>query len=69
MSDTLVLACLAEDFNASTGQCAAPFYTHPPGALPVLTAEEGAYIAFLIVGTWTMGVVARLFIRTGKLRV
>lgn len=69
MSGALVLACLPEDYDAATGQCAAPFYTYPPSAFPVLTAEQGALIAFSIVGAWTLGVVARLLIRAANLPV
>lgn len=64
MPSALVLACKEVDFNATTGECAAPFYTYPPGAFPELTWEEGAEIAFAIVVCWTAGLVARLIIRS-----
>lgn len=66
MPSALVLACNEADFNASTGECAAPYYTYPPGAFPELTADEGFEIAVAIVGVWTIGLVARLIIRAGQ---
>lgn len=66
MPSALVLACKEVDYDASTGVCAAPFYTYPPGAFPELTTEEGAQIAFAIVGVWTIGLIARLIIRAGQ---
>ena len=66
MSGAYYLACNAEDFNASTGECAAPYYGSPPTLIPTMTAAEGAVIAAAIAGTWTLGLVARLLIRTGQ---
>ncbi|MGV7173821.1 hypothetical protein [Xanthomonas axonopodis] len=66
-TQTLVLTCKVEDFDASTGQCAAPFYSHPPTLFPYLSVTDGLQIAFAIVGTWTVGLVARLIIRTTQL--
>lgn len=65
--DTLVLTCRVADFNATTGECAAPFYSYPPTVFPYLSAEDGLQIAFAIVGTWTLGLIARLYIRTTQL--
>ena len=66
MPSALVLACKEVDYNATTGECAAPFYTYPPGAFPELTADEGFEIACAIVGVWTLGLIARLIIRSGQ---
>ncbi|WFC43768.1 hypothetical protein [Pseudoxanthomonas sp. SE1] len=63
VAETLVLTCKVADFDASTGECSAPFYSYPPTLFPYLNAEDGLQIAFAIVGTWTLGVVARLYIR------
>lgn len=67
VEQTLVLTCKVSDFDAATGQCAAPFYSFPPTIFPHLSAEDGATIAFAIVLTWTVGLVARLIIRTTQL--
>jgi hypothetical protein len=66
MNETLVLSCKVSDYDAATGVCAAPFYSNPPGVFPALTLEQGAVIAFGIVGVWTVGLVAKLFIRASK---
>ncbi len=66
MPSALVLACKEVDYNATTGECAAPFYTYPPGAFPELTVGEGLQLAAAIVGCWTVGLIARLVIRSGQ---
>jgi hypothetical protein len=66
MPEVMVLACKTVDFDAATQTCAQPFYTYPPSAFPELTAEEGMEIAAAIVGVWTLGLVARLVIRSGQ---
>ena len=63
VGETLVLTCKVADFNAETGECVAPFYSYPPTVFPYLNVEDGLQIAFAIVGTWTLGLIARLYIR------
>ena len=59
----VVLACLAQDFDAATGVCAAPFYSVPPGALPTLTLLEaqeiGMACATLLAAAWVIKQCAR----------
>ena len=62
----LVLACNVADFNATTGECAAPYYTQVPTFVPSLSAVQGAKIGFAIVLIWTLGLIARLVIRAGQ---
>lgn len=64
MGPTLYLACDAQDYDVSTGQCAQPYYAMPPSFLPYLSYAEGAAVAGAIAGVWAVGVVARMFIRT-----
>lgn len=56
MGSPLVLSCLEADFDAATGQCAAPFYSYQPTAWPVLSIadaqEIGAALAFLLAIAW-----------------
>ncbi|MEH6416211.1 hypothetical protein [Pseudomonas sp. CGJS7] len=49
--------CKATDFNASTGECVAPFYgpVQASGFLPALDAAEGFLISVVIIGTWAIG--------------
>lgn len=58
-----VYACLPEDFDESTGTCAAAFFIEQPSALPTLTiehaAEIGAACALLFAVAW-------VFRRIGK---
>jgi hypothetical protein len=66
MAETLVLACKVADYNATTGECAAPYYTAPPYPFPDLSLEDGMVISFAIVGIWTLGLIARLIIRASQ---
>jgi hypothetical protein len=66
VAETLVLTCKVADFDASTGECSAPYYSVPPTLFPYLGVEDGLQIAFAIIGTWTLGVVARLYIRAAQ---
>ncbi|HBK46578.1 MAG TPA: hypothetical protein DDZ67_09130 [Xanthomonadaceae bacterium] len=66
-AETLVLTCKVADFDATIGQCSAPYYSQPPTLFPYLSAVDGLMISFAIVGTWTVGLVARLIIRTTQL--
>ena len=49
---TLVLTCRVADFDASTGVCAAPFYSAPPSSWPALSIADaqaiGRYFALLV---------------------
>lgn len=62
--ETLVLTCKVADYHPDTGVCDAPFFGYPPTVFPYLSAADGAEIAFLIIGMWTLGVIARAFIRS-----
>lgn len=62
----LVLSCMPADYDAATGVCAAPFYSYPSSGWPTLTADEGLQIAAAIAGCWTLGLIARLIIRSGQ---
>jgi hypothetical protein len=62
----LVMVCNGADFDVSTGECSAPYYSQVPSFVPAISASEGLTISFAIVGTWTIGLVARLLIRAGQ---
>lgn len=64
MSDELLTVyCRVADYNAATGQCAAPFFGPPPSSvLPPLSAAEGFQLATVIVGIWAVG----FFIKSGR---
>lgn len=66
MNETLVLTCKVSDYDAASGQCAAPFFSNPPSVFPALTLGEGTQVAFAIVGCWLVGLIARLIIRAGR---
>lgn len=66
MADAYYLACNVQDYDPQTGVCAAPYYGSPPQFVPTMTAQEGLEVAFAIVGTWCIGLVARLLIRAGQ---
>lgn len=51
----LVLSCLESDFNASTGECAAPFYTNAPG---LFAGWSPSVFATVIGGVLTLLAVA-----------
>lgn len=59
----LVLTCLPQDFNATTGECAAPFYSYAPSSWPSLSIAEaqqiGMAFAFLLAVAFTFKVVRR----------
>ncbi len=61
---TLYLACNAEDYEVSTGECAHPYYSLPPSFIPYLSYEDGFLISGAIIGVWALGAVFRLFVRT-----
>lgn len=50
----LYLACDLSDYNPTTGECAAPYFTEqlPGSVLPPLTLEQGASIATAILLVW-----------------
>ena len=55
--------CL-DQVPASDGTCAqSAWVDFPESPFPVLSLADGAEIAFSIVGVWTLGVIARIFIR------
>ncbi len=51
----LVLNCKASDFDASTGQCAHPFYGPAPMFLPPIDATEGLLLSCAIGTLWGVG--------------
>ena len=55
----LVLHCKASDFDASTGQCAYPFYGPTPMLLPPIDVQEGFLITAAIAGCWGVGYMIR----------
>lgn len=55
----LVLHCKASDFDASTGQCAYPFYGPSPMLLPPIDVQEGLLISVAIAGCWGVGYMIR----------
>ncbi|MDV0438274.1 hypothetical protein [Xanthomonas sacchari] len=55
----LVLNCKVSDFDASTGQCAHPFYSVASSFPPPLDAGEGLGISAVIVGAWAIGFMVR----------
>lgn len=58
----LTVYCMASDYDASTGTCAAPFYGPAHTFLPTLSAAEGAQLAAVIVGIWAIG----FYIKQGR---
>lgn len=38
-----VLTCEDADYNAGTGECAAPYYLEQPGVLPALPTVQDSY--------------------------
>jgi len=59
----LAQLCNVEDVDTTTGVCAHPYWGAPPSVLPALTLEEGVVVAFAIGACWTLGLIARLYIR------
>lgn len=60
--ETYVLYCKAEDYNASTGVCDAPFYGPVSSFPPPLDVGEGIAISAVIAGAWAIG----FFIRQAR---
>ncbi|MGN7725122.1 hypothetical protein ACTJIL_04840 [Luteimonas sp. 22616] len=52
MAAPLVLACDVADYNATTYECAAPYFTEQTTVLPALSIEDaqliGAAVAYLL---------------------
>jgi hypothetical protein len=59
--ETLVLNCRVADFNASTGVCAAPFYSAPQSALPTLTIADANAIGLAVAMLWGLAFSFRMF--------
>lgn len=63
----LVLACDQVDYNPTTGECAAPYFTDihlsASSALPPLTVAEGFAIAGAILLVWGVAYAFRAVIR------
>lgn len=60
----LVQYCKAADFNATTGQCLAPFYGPPPTVIPRLSVTDGLELTAAIAGCWAIGFVIKRARRT-----
>lgn len=58
-AELLTVYCKAVDFDALTGQCAAPFFGPTQGWLPNLSAAEGIEISGAILGAWAIGFVIK----------
>lgn len=62
-----MLAYVCTQLDEATGQCTQWVQIETQQSpFPPLTFEDGALIAFAIVGVWTIGLAARLFIRAGQ---
>ena len=62
-----MLAYVCTQLDDSTGQCIQWVQIETQQSpFPPLTFEDGALIAFAIVGVWTLGLCARLIIRAGQ---
>ncbi|HAU80464.1 MAG TPA: hypothetical protein DCW96_07315 [Stenotrophomonas sp.] len=55
----LTLYCKQADFDASTGQCAYPFYGPAPMLLPPISVSEALLISASIAGCWGVGFMIR----------
>lgn len=55
----LTLYCKQADFDASTGQCVAPFYGPAPMLIPPMSAQDGFEISVVIAGAWAIGYMIR----------
>jgi len=51
----LTLYCKQADFDASTGQCAYPFYGPAPMLLPPIGVADSLIISASIAGCWGIG--------------
>lgn len=51
----LVLHCKASDYEASTGQCVAPFWGPAPSLVPELDMADVVIISAQIAGMWAIG--------------
>lgn len=60
----LSIYCKAADFDAVTGQCAAPFYGPASTGLPPLSMDDAWPIAAGIAMLWGVGFVIRSMRRT-----
>lgn len=60
----LVQYCKAADFNATTGQCLAPFYGPTPTAIPRLSVADGLQLTTAIGLCWAIGFVIKRARRT-----
>ena len=69
MSGPLVLSCLEADYNATTGECAAPFYSYAPSAFPTLSIADaqliGLAIAYLLAVAWVIRMAKRAINQIG----
>ncbi|PPV05118.1 hypothetical protein XBLMG947_3791 [Xanthomonas bromi] len=54
-----VLHCKEADYNASTQQCAAPFYAPVSNFPPPMDAGEGLAVSAIIAGSWAIGFMIR----------
>lgn len=66
MSGAYVLKCNEADYNATTGECAAPYYASSAESMWYLSVSDGLLFAGAIWAVWTIGLVARVLIRTAQ---
>lgn len=66
MSGEYTLRCDAAHFDAVAGVCSHPYYAMTADSLWSLTPEEGAMWGGVIVGLWSLGLAARVLIRTAE---
>lgn len=52
---TLVMHCLAADFNAATQTCAAPFWSVASSFPPPMSIEDALQISTGIAALWGLG--------------
>ena len=64
MSGVLVVTCKLADYDASTGECAAPFYSAPSSGWPALTLADaqllGTAVALLWASAWCIRRLAKM---------
>jgi hypothetical protein len=51
------------DFNASTGQCAAPFYTSSPGLFSGWSTGDFAQVSAAVLGMLAIAFIIQIVIR------
>ena len=60
----LVQHCAEADFNATTGECAAPFYSYPESVLPTLSISDAQTIGVALAALWATAWAFRMLRKT-----